>query len=208
MAVRLRTRGTTPRGKALALRAEFKISTFMALPPRFSEALTLLGQVFKEYQTLSGARAILVGGAAVCFFTAGAYLSGDLDVLVVADDVFDFAMKHHGFRKEDRHGHILRGYYHPAYPEYGVDSVSGSLFDGNADPTKLRVVVLAPDNKLNLASVEDLIADRPGQYAASNNRDKGLLSQAKLLKRLGGRLDTTYLTKRVADEGGDLKLIA
>jgi hypothetical protein len=35
-----------------------------------------------------------------------------------------------------------------------------------------------------------------------------LHSFTRLLKRLGGQLDLNYLTKRVADEGGDISLLA
>jgi hypothetical protein len=64
----------------------------MALPADFVVILGLLGQVFEEYQKLSGSRAILVGGAAVSLFTKGAYLSGDLDVLASVNDAFDLAL--------------------------------------------------------------------------------------------------------------------
>jgi hypothetical protein len=139
----------------------------MALPQDFSAVLTVLGTAFEDYQRLSGARAVLVGGAAVCLFTDGAYLSGDFDVFVSADDAFDLALTKVGFRKEDRPLRLKRGYYHPQYPRYGIDPVSGPLFDGHSDPQKIRTVVLSADSKLNVAGVEDLIADRLGQYAAS-----------------------------------------
>lgn len=176
----------------------------MALPQSFTEVLTLLGRVFEEYRKTSGARAILVGGAAVSIFTRGAYLSGDMDVLCAADDAFIAALEKYGFEKD--RGHLRGGYFHPSYLKYYVDMNSGVYFDGRADPRTIKVVVLQPDSKLNVASVEDLIADRLAQYSA-NERDTRPLKQAKLLKKLAGPLDMTYLTKRVADEGGDLSLL-
>jgi hypothetical protein len=70
----------------------------------------------------------------------------------------------------------------------------------------VKVVVMAPGSKLNVAPVEDLITDRLAQYARAP-RDIRPLKQAKLLKRLGGKLDMVYLAKRLADEGGDISLI-
>ena len=179
----------------------------MALPADFVVVLSLLGQVFEEYQELSGSRAILVGGAAVSLFTKGAYVSGDLDVLAGVNDAFDRALTTYGFRKEDRKGRLMKGYYHPSHPRYGIDWVSGAYFDGMADPRRVKVVVMAPGSKLNVAPVEDLITDKLAQYAQAP-RDTRPLKQAKLLKRLGGKLDMVYLAKRLADEGGDISLIS
>lgn len=185
-------------------RAANMVNSVMALPKVFTAVLTLLGQVFEEYHKLSGARAILVGGAAVSIFTRGAYLSGDMDVLVAVNDAFIVALEKYGFEKDKEH--LRGGYFHPSYPTYYVDLNSGALFDGRADPRTVRVVILRPDSKLNLASVEDLIADRLAQFSA-NERDPRPLKQAKLLKKLAGPLNMTYLAKRVADEGGDLTVL-
>jgi hypothetical protein len=100
----------------------------------------------------------------------------------------------------------MKGYYHPSHPRYGIDWVSGAYFDGMADPARVQVVVMGPGSKLNVAPIEDLITDRLAQYAQAP-RDARPLKQAKLLKRLGGKLDTVYLIKRGADEGGDISLI-
>ena len=51
---------------------------------------------------------------------------------------------------------------------------------------------MAPGSKLNVAPVEDLITDKFAQYARAP-RDIRPLKQAKLLKRLGGKLDMVYL---------------
>jgi len=52
-----------------------------------------------------------------------------------------------------------------------------------------------------------MIADRLGQYAASNQPDHSRLAQAQLLFRLAEDLDLGYLHSRVADEGGDFSLL-
>ena len=98
-------------------------------------------------------------------FTKGAYVSGDLDVLAGVNDAFDRALTTYGFRKEDRKGRLMKGYYHPSHVRYGIDWVSGAYFDGMADPRRVKVVVMAPGSKLNVAPVEDLITDKLAQYA-------------------------------------------
>jgi hypothetical protein len=61
-----------------------KLNRVLPLPADFVAVLSLLGQVFEEYQKSSGSRAILVGGAAVSLFSKGAYILGDLNVLAGA----------------------------------------------------------------------------------------------------------------------------
>ena len=178
----------------------------MALPQDFTTVLTHLGRAFEDYQNQSHGYAVLVGGAAVCLFTNGSFLSGDFDIVVSSDDAFDIALTQQGFRKEDRPGRLQRGYYHPQYPNYGVESVSGPLFDGLSDPQKLVVVTLATDSKVIVASIEDLIADRLGQYGA-NSAHAELLAQARLLYTLGSNLDLTYLRKRIIEDTGNPALV-
>jgi hypothetical protein len=83
--------------------------------------------------------------------------------------------------------------------------VSGALFEGRSDHRKL-VDVLCDGGHLTVASVEDMIADRLGQYEA-NRADHRTLRQARLLLRLAPQIDRAYLVKRVQDEGGDPGLI-
>jgi hypothetical protein len=177
----------------------------MALSKSFLDVVALLGVVFDEYQGSTGLRAVPVGGAAVTLYTQGRYVSGDFDIVAGVGDAFDLAMKNHGFISEDRHGHLLIGWYHPQFPDLGVQMVSGPLFDGLSDPTKVKVIA-AGNGHLNMAAVEDLIADRLGQFAASRNRDQSLLRQARWLVRVPN-LDTAYLVRRIHQESGDPSLL-
>jgi len=52
-----------------------------------------------------------------------------------------------------------------------------------------------------------MIADRLGQYAASSQRDHSRLAQAQWLFRLAEDLDLSYLSVRIADEGGNFDLL-
>ena len=132
---------------------------------------------------------MLVGGAAASIYTGGMITSGDFDVIAAADTVFDRVMVEHGFKREDRAGHLLIGYYHPDIPTIGVQLVSGSLFDGRTDPHRIALLPIKNGGTIALPPIEDLIADRLGQYAASGDRDDEMLEQARLLFKLAGDID-------------------
>ncbi len=144
---------------------------------------------------------MIVGGAAVSFYTHGEILSGDFDLL--ADiDVIPFLIAE-GFVREHRRGRLLRGFYHPDVDKFGFELVSGSLFDGKADAGRVLALRLTDDAAVAFPAVEDLIADRLGQFAASNSLDRQMLEQAKLLKDLALSIDDAYLRRRVIEETGD-----
>jgi hypothetical protein len=71
------------------------------------------------YRNATGGDAVLVGGAATAIYTGGLFPSGDFDIVAAWDEEFDKAMLSHGFRAEDRSGHLRIGYYHPDHPGYG-----------------------------------------------------------------------------------------
>jgi hypothetical protein len=158
------------------------------------EALRRLATVFDAYEAKTQSRPVLVGGAAASIYRGGTITSGDFDVVAAADDIFDRAMADHGFRQEDRAGHLLIGYYHPAIPTIGVQLVSGRLFEGRTDSQRITLLPIEESGTIALAPVEDMIADRLGQYAASNDGDDDMLEQAHLLFKLAGEIDREYLT--------------
>lgn len=144
---------------------------------------------------------MIVGGAALSFYTHGEVLSGDFDRLANIDFIpFLLAA---GFVRQRRRGRLLRGFYHPDVDKFGFELVSGSLFDGKADSGRVLAVRLTDDAIVAFPSVEDLIADRLGQSAASNSLDGEMLEQAKLLKDLALGIDGAYLRRRVIEETGD-----
>ena len=150
---------------------------------------------------------MLVGGAAASIYTGGMITSGDFDVVAPADAIFDRMMTDHGFRREDRTGHLLVGYYHPEVPTIGVQIVSGRLFEGRTDPERITLLPVEDGGTIALAPIEDMIADRLGQYAGSGERDREMLEQARLLAKLAGEIDQPYLIKRVREETGDPALL-
>ena len=158
---------------------------------------------------MTGSDAVLVGGAAVAILTDGTFMSGDFDIVAGADKSFHHAMVEHGFRLEDQPGFLKKGYFHPDWPEFGFEPVSGALFDARADRRRLIHIRLAEvAGEISLPSVEDMIADRLAQHeAVSTPTDNSRLMQARLLFHLAEDIDTAYLLKRIRDEGGNAALL-
>jgi len=166
--------------------------------PEFTAALALLARAFDMVAAGGFSRPVLVGGAAVEFYTGGAIVSGDFDIVAGSPGPIEAALIDLGFVREDRQGRLLRGLYHPTLL-IGVEVVSGLLFDGRTDRARL-VIVQIGEHRAQLPPVEDMIADRMGQYA-SNPRGRGdMLDQAVALYVLAEDLDEAYLEKRIREE--------
>jgi hypothetical protein len=179
----------------------------MSLPRDFLAALECLGRVFVHYRAQVEQPAVLVGGAAAAIYTDGSFMSGDFDVVAASDERLADAFARFGFQKENRPGHLRFGYYHPDVPGYGFQQVSGPLFDGRADLSRLYRFHIAPDSALELPAIEDLIADRLAQYAVAAASDTSRLNQARALATLAEELDLPYLLRRIHEEGGDVALL-
>jgi hypothetical protein len=93
----------------------------------------------------------------------------------------------------------MRGLYHPTL-DLGVEFVSGRLFDGNADQERLRIVTIDPTSHVLVIPVEDVIADRLGQYTSNPTAGRALLWQAALAWSLATEIDRPYLDKRIRTE--------
>lgn len=81
----------------------------------------------------------------------------------------------------------------------GVEVVSGPVFDGAVPPDKLDVV-LFDAGRLAVISIEDIIADRMGQYASHEASNAEILDQAIQLFRLASEIDEDYLDQRIRAE--------
>lgn len=179
----------------------------MAFPTDYVSLLERLAEAFTRYEAETGIAPMLVGGAATAILTAGAFMSGDFDIVAGNDEAFARAMEAAGFQIDARTGKLLGGFYHPAFPEYGVELVSGPAFDGRADWTRVLKPVFRGYNSLTLPAFEDLIADRLGQHAVAGPGDDSRLLQAQLLLAMAKSVDMDYLERRVMEEGGDLDLL-
>lgn len=167
--------------------------------PEFVEALILLAKACDDLEKADYPRPILVGGAAVELHTGSALVSGDFDFVTTEQRAFEDALISYGFRREDRDGRLLIGLYHPAL-SLGVQVVSGQLFDGRAEWSRVELVEIVDGKAIRVAPIEDMIADRLGQFVATRPGPVDMRDQAIKLFQLADRLDTNYLDKRIREE--------
>lgn len=172
----------------------------------YTAALALVATAFDAYTRDGLPRPVLVGGAAVEYYTGGGVVSGDIDIVEADQARLEGELVRVGFVREHRPGHVLRGLYHPKL-QIGVEIVSGALFDGRTDRSRLGLVPIG-EGGVPLPPVEDMIADRLGQYEASLRRDGEMLEQARLMFALADEIDDDYLRRRVAQESGDESLVS
>lgn len=169
-----------------------------AYRPEFVAALELLARACALLEARGQMLPVLVGGAVVEFDSLGAVTSGDFDLHGGDDTAIAQALVEVGFRREDRGGRMTRGFYHP-HQLIAIELVSGEYFDGQGDRDKVRLVEVSTGHVL-MAPTEDLIADRIGQWEATDRRDPTLLRQALLLLNLAEALDDAYLNRRLRQE--------
>lgn len=71
--------------------------------------------------------------------------------------------------------------------------------DGSADADHILLIEdVSPGQAFAIISVEDLIADRMGQYASGTANDR--IDQARMLLRLHPQADPVYLERRIREE--------
>lgn len=175
----------------------------MSYRPLFIEALRQIERAGRLAVAKGGRQpVVIVGGSAVELSTAGAVTSGDIDICE-GDEALEAALLEVGFLRETRAGHLLRGYYMVTPDgEFGVELVSGSLFDNRSDRQRLRLFAIDTGGQkvLALPPMEDLIADRLAQYEANPSGHDDMLEQARIMADLAGELDSAYLERRVREE--------
>lgn len=165
--------------------------------PEFEAALRLLARISAAMDDAGVQPPVLVGGAAVELYTAGAISTGDFDLSTGRQDVFDRVVQELGFVRPSGAGMSTRGWVHPGL-KLGFEVVSGTLLDGNADRDRVKIVAVGDDASIAVISVEDMIADRMGQYASGTAAT--MLGQAQALFRLSEDLDLAYLEERIRTE--------
>ena len=166
--------------------------------PEFLAALDLLAKACSIVQAQGGRLPVLVGGAVVEIETTSAVTTGDFDLLGGSEALMADALVSVGFRREVRSGRKLGGFFHAELP-IGIEFVSGGYFDGRGDRSRIRLLD-RPGGTIPVAAVEDLIADRMGQWEASDRRDQARFTQAALLLDLASDIDDAYLDRRIIEE--------
>lgn len=161
----------------------------------------MLASVFDRVVQLGGNRPVIVGGAAVEYYTVGTVRTGDIDIVTAADDLLARAMQEAGFRRPREPGTSTRGWIRDDIM-LGVEIVGSDLMDGAAERARVRVVE-AGGGAVSFLGLDDLIADRMGQYAADPVHGDDMIGQARALFDLAGEVDEAYLDKRIRQETFD-----
>jgi hypothetical protein len=171
------------------------------LPPwrsEFLEALRLLARVSEAMAERGLPRPVLVGGAAAEFYTGSVLMTGDLDVTSPAQPELEEELQRLGFVRPSGPGRSLRGWVHPGLG-LGFEVVGNSPFGGGIDQSRLRLVApIGETARFRIISVEDMIADRMGQYASGSAPE--MREQARVLLDLYPDLDRDYLERRIREE--------
>lgn len=166
--------------------------------PEFIAALRLLAQVSEAVAARGLSRPVLVGGGAVEFYTGGTVMTGDIDITSPAQPELEEEMQRIGFVRPSGAGKSLRGWIHPDLG-LGFEIVGSSPMGGSADAARIRLVQpIGESARFRLLSIEDLIADRMGQFASGSAPD--MRAQARALLRLYPDVDRVYLDRRIREE--------
>lgn len=169
-----------------------------AYRPQFEAALRLFARVSEAMKARGLSRPVLVGGAAAEYYSASALTTGDFDMCSPAQPALEEELQHFGFIRPSGAGKSLRGWIHPELG-LGFEIVANVPMDGNVDAAHIVLIEnMTPGAAFAIISVEDLIADRMGQYASGTARDR--LDQARALFSLNPDIDLDYLERRIREE--------
>jgi len=166
--------------------------------PEFLDAVRLLARLSDAMDGRGLPRPVLVGGAAVEFYSGSAVMTGDIDVTSPVQPELEEELQRLGFVRPSGRGRSLRGWVHPDLG-FGFEVVGSSPMGGGIDPARLRLIAPVGETALfRIISVEDLIADRMGQFASGSAPE--MLGQARTLLSLYPDLDRVYLEDRIRQE--------
>ncbi|QNA84951.1 hypothetical protein G4G27_13815 [Sphingomonas sp. So64.6b] len=166
--------------------------------PEFEAALLLLARISEAMARQGLSRPILVGGGAVEYYSGSAIATGDFDLCSTVQPELEAEMQRHGFVGPSGPGLSTRGWIHPEL-RLGFEIVGSVPLDGNVDRDHILLIEdVADGQSFAIIAVEDLIADRMGQYASGTARDR--LDQARALFRLHPDVDLDYLERRIRQE--------
>lgn len=166
--------------------------------PEFEAALRLFARASEAMHERGFQRPILVGGAAAEFYTVSALTTGDFDICTLRQPELEEELRKLGFIRPSGAGTMLKGWIHPEL-KLGFEVVAEVPMDGNVDAAHVRLVQPEGETALfRVISVEDLIADRMGQYASGTAPDRR--EQARILLALHPDADIAYLEGRIREE--------
>ncbi|MEP6785035.1 MAG: hypothetical protein ABI898_04755 [Sphingomonadales bacterium] len=166
--------------------------------PEFEAALRLFARVSEAMVARGLARPVLVGGAAAEYYSMSALATGDFDVTTPSQPELEEELQRAGFVRPSGPGKLTRGWAHPELA-LGFEVVADVPMDGSVDTARMRLFeVTGGTDVFRIIPVEDLIADRMGQYASGTARDR--IDQARVLLLLNSDADMEYLERRIREE--------
>ena len=168
--------------------------------PDLIASLSLLARISDSLHRRGLPRPILVGGAAAEYYTASALMTGDVDITSPIQSEVEAELLRFGFTKPEGLGHTPLGWVHPE-TGLGFEIVASTPMDGNIDYRRMVLIEgLTPEGAFAIIPVEDMIADRMGQFASGTAPE--MLEQARILFLLNPDLDMPYLETRIRYETG------
>ena len=143
-----------------------------AYRPEFEAALRLFARVSEAMHERGLPRPILVGGAAAELYSTSALTTGDFDLCSPYQPELEQEMQTLGFVRPSGAGMKTKGLVHPGLA-LGFEVVATTPMDGSVDRAHILLVQpIGESAQFRVISVEDLIADRMGQYASGTARDR------------------------------------
>ena len=125
-------------------------------------------------------------------------MTGDFDICTPWGRALDEELQRADFVRPTGTGQLSRGWIHPDL-RLGLEIVASIPMDGNVDADHVLLVEDVGDGaSFAIIAVEDLIADRMGQYASGTASDR--LDQAQILFALHPAVDRDYLDRRIRQE--------
>lgn len=166
--------------------------------PEFLDALRLLARLSERMAKRGLPRPVLVGGGAVEFYTGSAVMTGDIDVTSPVRPELEEELRELGFVRPMGPGKSTRGWVHPDLG-LGFEVVGNVPMIDTADEVRVRLLrPIGDEPAMRILSLEDMIADRMGQYASGTARD--MLEQARMLLPLVSKANRDYLDARIRTE--------
>ncbi|MEI9853063.1 MAG: hypothetical protein WDN24_21955 [Sphingomonas sp.] len=163
--------------------------------PEFIAALLLLARLSEAMAARGLPRPVPVGGGAVEFYPGSALMTGDIDVTSPVQPELE-ELRRLGFDRPSGAGKFTGEWVHPGLG-LGFQVVASTPMGGFADSSRIRLIEQSA-GRFRVLSVEDVIADRMGQYASGSAPD--MLDQARKLLALYPTIDRDYLEVRVRAE--------
>jgi len=157
------------------------------------QILAQLTQRLQEY----GVRPVLVGGTALEVYTAGAYATADMDLVVANRELAIQVLREMGFEPYGHH------WFHPQW-EVAVEIPDTDLA---GDYARLLELEISDGNIVYCIGIEDLLLDRLNAAVHWQSAEDARWVKS-LLQNHASRLDREYLWQRASEQGTAQKLAA